>query len=438
MQNVNKIKFYTDYNNSVRAIVVYNDGIIKDMNKKNAVIVATEIAKEKGFKSFDELKANSVLEFISYEESKSILDNYRKVKVQTQKVIKEEQENGHSNKISSAFKWTRRITFFIALGLLFNTKPDCKFHLKNVDEIIIDLIDMIPTSLDDEDEETDITKEVTIEDVVDLISGSNINAVKRDYFQKMWAYLRHYNVEIADSYKTKTKKLAHEFDEVEAQYLMYNNLEPTIYACIFKKGDITGDMLKQNYQKAIKEDISFHMVQNDTLGIQSIINKDETQEYYMNYELMLINFNRESNNKIKVNQANNFFKKVRSDFNHKEKITLPMLTVEPIIKAMQKLCNEHPQIHSLSNKELKYINKLFENKINEIATNYDRYILFDSSKNSEISRSLFEETVISYLQNNNSYMISEEERNIKEGKLYKTNYRWQYKEKKKIKAKQKN
>ncbi len=451
MNKIIKVVFYNSYNNELKSAIFYDDGQYRRGSREDGIKAVHIMSKTYNIPNLKELENRLYVELFTEEELQKFIQKRKENFAKSQQHTTRKNETNNKENISNShdkenktsrkskqdkekektdntveedpkrrFKWLKRLIIFSTVAAILYAHSDCKWSLKK-----IDWYDLIPTPDDSENEEiVEEATSATVDDIFNLFTASNMNAIKRRYFREMWLYLNNYNVEIANKYKTKTNKVAHDFGEVQAQYLMYNYLNDDVYACIFERNDIDFNILKEQYKSAIKQDVMLHIVQEEPLDLQIIINKQSAKDIYFKYESMLLKFNNESDDKIKIKLANEFFKTVRTDFKDKESITTDMLITEPFIKAMQKMCKNHSKIKYLNEKEFKKINGLFNQKVDEMINKYSRYVSYNSGYES-VSCSDLQNAIASYLNSNNNYSIDPATRNITQGKMYKKHLNWQ-------------
>lgn len=260
--------------------------------------------------------------------------------------------------------------------------------------------------------------------VYEILAMRNINLNKSKYISNIWRSLKDYNVFLANRYNYKNQKLAHSFEEIESEYLMFNMLDVEQMNDIYLDGELDVLSLKENYKAATKEDIKYRIVQFDSFPTSILIQNDKNKDTYYKYENILIKFNRETRFNRKKKLANTFFKTVRNDFRGKTDISNTYLPVKSIIDAMQIMCDNTKEINSLTKKEKVKLNKLYDAKIEE---NYQRYLTYkfvNKVTDEDVSVSVFKDVALRKLNDGNNYNLNL--RDISKNKVYKKQLNWKY------------
>ena len=252
----------------------------------------------------------------------------------------------------------------------------------------------------------------------------NINLNKSKYISSIWRSLKDYNVFLANRYNYKNQKLAHSYEEIESEYLMFNMLDEEQMNDIYLDGELDVLSLKENYKAAIKEDIKYRIVQVESFSTNTLIQNIKSREVYYKYENALIKFNRENSFSRKKKLANIFFKMVRNDFRGKTNIYNSYLSVKSIIDAMQIMCNNTKGVNSLTKKEKVKLNKLYDAKTEENYQRYLTYKLVNKVTDEDASVSIFKDVALRKLNDGNNYNL--DLRDISKNKVYKKQLNWKY------------
>lgn len=421
MNKIDKIIFYSNKYQQL-AMIVYTDGTYTKLSKEEGIEKVLEYINQEQIHSIDSDKVKQNILFMNEEE---VLEE---IKLRKKEQVKKEENSTEIKQEEINFeikhRGIKKLALFATVVAIIASNTESHWDLKNID--LYDLVfnqDRLSLQVVLEPLE-ESSKELTIDNI---LTTKKMNPIKRSFFSDIWTYILEYNRDIGSNYDDKNKKPSHKVKEVFSQYLMYNNLTEEEYACIFGEDDITPNNLRKNYKNALEQDIMFHAVQKQTSPRQVLMKTSSIKKKFLQYENMLISFNREENNKRKVNKANNFFKVIRNDFKKKQKITRQDLGVESIIKAMQLMCKEHPEIKSLQKKEYKKICSLFENKKNEIIEQYQSYRLYNNNTFDEVSCAEFEEVVRNQLISDSIYPKDDAERDLYQTKAFKKSFRWQFK-----------
>lgn len=414
MRKIKQIIFYAD-NKERKSIIIYSDNKIQKASENVGKEKIREYCSQENIKSLSDSRVKSNVLFLTKTEL------LKKIATFDKKNDTENKKNSFkTNVVDVTVKHTgiKKLALYSALiAIIFsNTKGKLR---------MVDVYDFI---FNRNRNEQDYLRKMKLADeysnVYEILAMRNINLNKSKYISNIWRSLKDYNVFLANRYNYKNQKLAHSFEEIESEYLMFNMLDVKQMNDIYLDGELDVLSLKENYKAATKEDIKYRIVQFDSFPTSILIQNDENKDTYYKYENILIKFNRETRFNRKKKLANTFFKTVRNDFRGKTDISNTYLPVKSIIDAMQIMCDNTKEINSLTKKEKVKLNKLYDAKIEE---NYQRYLTYkfvNKVTDEDVSVSVFKDVALRKLNDGNNYNLNL--RDISKNKVYKKQLNWKY------------
>lgn len=414
MRKIKQIIFYAD-NKERKSIIIYSDNKIQKASENVGKEKIREYCSQENIKSLSDSRVKSNVLFLTKREL------LKKIATFDKKNDTENKKNSFkTNVVDVTVKHTgikKLALYSVLIAIIFsNTKGKLR---------MIDVYDFIfNRNRNEQDYLRKMKSADEYSNVYEILAMRNINLNKSKYISNIWRSLKDYNVFLANRYNYKNQKLAHSFEEIESEYLMFNMLDVKQMNDIYLDGELDVLSLKENYKAATKEDIKYRIVQFDSFPTSILIQNDENKDTYYKYENILIKFNRETRFNRKKKLANTFFKTVRNDFRGKTDISNTYLPVKSIIDAMQIMCDNTKEINSLTKKEKVKLNKLYDAKIEE---NYQRYLTYkfvNKVTDEDVSVSVFKDVALRKLNDGNNYNLNL--RDISKNKVYKKQLNWKY------------
>lgn len=442
MRKIKNIIFYNSTKNKIcteQSCIFYNDGTVEKVSKNNGIELIIEFAKENNLKNMTEVNQCKNIRILTEEtflkEYMNILkDSYEEVKeenkteeeenvpIQNQYFQKKQQKKNKS--ILKRIWFTAKLA--LGLTVAFITGKEVKF--------VYDIFNS-SSSYDNENKNKQLIENNNISK---LLNHVTTNDDKRRFLTKAWTYLNEYNSDFSSQYLSKKTdtKLAHSWEEVVIQELLYNNYKKAELTNIFDSYTCDYDLMYKAYQNAIKQETKAHIVQTSSFNKQSLINSNKGKDFYMKYESLMISFNIQDSSERKEKVAQQFYNLLKEDFDvsnikNNESYKLAIL---PIINAMNKECKNLNRDYILSDKELKDINKkclnkIVKEKLEKYIKTINTYSIVTQSVNNDCYSVTYEnikEAAINKLLENNYYGIQNNQRNISDHKEYKKRINWNY------------
>lgn len=414
MRKIKQIIFYAD-NKERKSIIIYSDNKIQKASENVGKEKIKEYCSQENIKSLSDSRVKSNVLFLTKTEL------LKKIAMFDKKNDVENKKNSFKTNVADVtVKHTgiKKLALYSALIAIIFSNTKGKLRMVDVYDFIFN------RNRNEQDYLRKMKSADEYSNVYEILAMRNINLNKSKYISNIWRILKDYNVFLANRYNYKNQKLAHSFEEVESEYLMFNMLDEEQMNDIYLDGELDVLSLKENYKAATKEDIKYRIVQFDSFPTSILIQNDKTKDTYYKYENILIKFNRETRFNRKKKLANTFFKTVRNDFRGKTDISNTYLPVKSIIDAMQIMCNNTKGISSLTKKEKVKLNKLYDAKIEE---NYQRYLTYkfvNKVTDEDVSVSVFKDVALRKLNDGNNYNL--DLRDISKNKVYKKQLNWKY------------
>ena len=414
MRKIKQIIFYAD-NKERKSIIIYSDNKIQKASENVGKEKIREYCSQENIKSLSDSRVKSNVLFLTKTEL------LKKIATFDKKNDTENKKNSFkTNVVDVTVKHTgiKKLALYSALIAIIFSNTKGKLRMVDVYDFIFN------RNRNEQDYLRKMKSADEYSNVYEILAMRNINLNKSKYISNIWRSLKDYNVFLANRYNYKNQKLAHSFEEIESEYLMFNMLDVKQMNDIYLDGELDVLSLKENYKAATKEDIKYRIVQFDSFPTSILIQNDENKDTYYKYENILIKFNRETRFNRKKKLANTFFKTVRNDFRGKTDISNTYLPVKSIIDAMQIMCDNTKEINSLTKKEKVKLNKLYDAKIEE---NYQRYLTYkfvNKVTDEDVSVSVFKDVALRKLNDGNNYNL--DLRDISKNKVYKKQLNWKY------------
>lgn len=414
MRKIKQIIFYAD-NKERKSIIIYSDNKIQKASENVGKEKIREYCSQENIKSLSDSRVKSNVLFLTKTEL------LKKIATFDKKNDTENKKNSFkTNVVDVTVKHTgiKKLALYSALIAIIFSNTKGKLRMVDVYDFIFN------RNRNEQDYLRKMKSADEYSNVYEILAMRNINLNKSKYISNIWRSLKDYNVFLANRYNYKNQKLAHSFEEIESEYLMFNMLDVEQMNDIYLDGELDVLSLKENYKAATKEDIKYRIVQFDSFPTSILIQNDKNKDTYYKYENILIKFNRETRFNRKKKLANTFFKTVRNDFRGKTDISNTYLPVKSIIDAMQIMCDNTKEINSLTKKEKVKLNKLYDAKIEE---NYQRYLTYkfvNKVTDEDVSVSVFKDVALRKLNDGNNYNLNL--RDISKNKVYKKQLNWKY------------
>lgn len=414
MRKIKQIIFYAD-NKERKSIIIYSDNKIQKASENVGKEKIREYCSQENIKSLSDSRVKSNVLFLTKTEL------LKKIATFDKKNDTENKKNSFKTKapdITVKHTGIKKLALYSALIAIIFSNTKGKLRMVDVYDFIFN------RNRNEQDYLRKMKSADEYSNVYEILAMRNINLNKSKYISNIWRSLKDYNVFLANRYNYKNQKLAHSFEEIESEYLMFNMLDVEQMNDIYLDGELDVLSLKENYKAATKEDIKYRIVQFDSFPTSILIQNDKNKDTYYKYENILIKFNRETRFNRKKKLANTFFKTVRNDFRGKTDISNTYLPVKSIIDAMQIMCNNTKGINSLTKKEKVKLNKLYDTKIEE---NYQRYLTYkfvNKVTDEDVSVSVFKDVALRKLNDGNNYNLNL--RDISKNKVYKKQLNWKY------------
>lgn len=278
------------------------------------------------------------------------------------------------------------------------------------------------------------------EHIYEALYKANMNQSKKDAITSIWNYISHYNQTVAKNHLSKKSntKLGLRLKEIEASYIAYNNFSPETVYKIFDSYHLDSESMLKAYKTAHQQEVLAHTVQKEALGKEELIKSEKGKNFYLKYEDILIHYNSASNDSIKLNYAEQFYKNLKNDFNFEtnniEKVKNYKLSIMPMIEAMNRMTNKLDLAHKLTKQQKKYFERLsseevLKDKFTEIEKQVSSYTQATKAlgeQSNEVSYQELRKLAIQELKEQKAYNVSNTaNRDIKDHKEYKENINYQ-------------
>ncbi len=433
---VRKVIFYkekvTDPDNS-KAAIIYSNGVIK------------YVSRQQGFKKASKLDDKDIVMNLLKTELDANLDTYVKEATESEKEKTTKDKKGFFSTIFNKIKKNKiakRIVagvvaavMLITGGALIGKKlSKDKTEIPKNTDIVDSQIDKITNNKDNNSNENN--KKVYYNNSFEITNNlKNKNQSRYSFLKDTGDYLVDYNITKAEKFKEqdsdKEAKLAHTFDEVAVQYLLYNDVSGNKINEIFGDMYLSFDDLFNEYMLGVSQDALAHNIQNSNLDKSKILVSEQAKEFYKKYDNMFTEMNSKEKASDKQKYMVLFYDTVREDFpelksGELDEIDGYKLTVIEFIKAI-----EHMNIsvdNGFTADETQFFTELEDvvvrDRISEIVTvNNADTIVGDNFGNKDYLPTVedYEELIVSELEETDSYYIDEENRDVTIYDSYKNN-----------------
>lgn len=211
----------------------------------------------------------------------------------------------------------------------------------------------------------------------------------------------------------KETRLAHSIEEIEAEYLLYNDVSGEEIHKIFGNTRLEQEELVINFENAMKEDAHYHNLHHTGIYDKSQLLRDEkSRAIYSKYYLLFSNMNSVSYKEEKKAYMKEFYDMVRKDLGIAAKATLDSskLVILEFIRAMENM--NITVENSFTKEEKDYIdnmyNKYIVDKFSNIARTQNARVIIESDNSKieeETSLKKFEELEVNELTNSCAYYL---------------------------------
>lgn len=192
--------------------------------------------------------------------------------------------------------------------------------------------------------------------------AGNVN--RQNAMEKIGLYSEKYNNH--EIVKENSKELSHSFDELLAQYLIYNDINSTTFSNIIGKYNLNPTEFSKNLKNSIEEDAKIHLKQTNSINKDIIIESQAGKAFYKKYENLFITMNSSSNKDDKLMCATKFYNDVREDLpgmenNDYTNVKNYMYIIEEFRIAMES--SDIDVSNKFTEQESKYIQNILDQKI---------------------------------------------------------------------------
>lgn len=255
----------------------------------------------------------------------------------------------------------------------------------------------------------------------------NTNKERYDFLRGVGSTLTEYNTATANKYYEtgKNTKLAHSYEELMMEYVLYNGIDGSDINQIFGSEYLDANHLKESFKNATIQDGYAHNLQTINLDRSNLLKTEEAQNFYVRYNNLFTGMNNVDEASIKVNSMKEFCDMVRQDFPGMKKadynnIKPYQLTILEYYQASKNM--EIKPDNWFTEKELKYLDGLYTNvankKIEEIVVIQNaRALVEEKTTLPEISD--YFNILISDLKDSDDYNVNTQETNISNYDSYK-------------------
>lgn len=455
------------------AAIFRKDGVSLE-DKEAGIDALYELAKDKGFKTMDELKNSDCYEVLSEEMLKDKFPNiYNTAKCETKedeilppkpkketfKRKKKKKEKPSLNNILDKFHiksfLLRSSIYLIAGGFAlfggFHLGKKVYNHFENKkntsqEDENNNRKDNATTGQDDQtmasstEYETAIDMLTKYESFDQILEKSEINQTKSNTVSNIWSYLKNYNKNISTQHRSSVSdtRLAHTWDEAVVNYLAYNDISKDEVNKIFDNYNININLMKDAYNNGYNQDLLAYTVLKEPTNKIDLIKLQEGKDFYKKYEDLIIEYNKKYDKEYEDVEkiVNKFYETIRADFDinkSTEEIESYKLSVVPIIDAFDSMLENRNFDIQLTTEEKAYFDSLanysqIESKITNLSNSlYAYHIAIDTLDTldeftEEYSYSQLKDAAITELDLEHAYNVYEGDRDISDHSEYKEKF----------------
>lgn len=276
-----------------------------------------------------------------------------------------------------------------------------------------------------------------------LSADKKINADKSKAINSIWGYIHEYNLTFANHHISKKSetKLGLRWNEVVAEYLAYNRLSQQSINNIFDTYKFDSDTFINAYKSGFNQEVLAHVVQKESSGKSNLLMTEKGKKFYDKYESILIYYNTTKEGNQKKKYAEEFYQKLRKDFDFDQEnigdVEKYKLSIMSMVEAMNKMTSKLDLSNKLSTVEKSYFNELsdvsmIKQKFEKIEKKLSSYqiatkTLKENKGSKEISYKELKNQTIKELKKDDIYNVfSNSDRNIKDHSEYKKNISYKY------------
>lgn len=492
---VQKVVFYkriTEYGNEeISAVLYYDDGSTKEVNKDSGLKAAIAIADRMGVSENDYQKLFDDKILVTTDEA-SLLENNENYKAEAIELGKNTKKDNEAKKkhkwfvrgllgIGAGFKWIgskalgalkwtgrkikatkvgkalfsgvkrlakktwgalkwigrkikttklgKAVVAVIGAGVLFAT-GSAIFGAHNDNDNDTKAINPSQSQVQNDNNNLHID-DIPSENVVytqsyDILNNlKNKNDDRYNFLNNVGKTLNNYNMTEATKVLEANKgtKLAHSFDELAIQYIIYNDVPESEIHNIFGNEFVDKNELMNSFEMGVNQDSLAHNLQINDIDKSNMFKTEEAEAFYDKYNNLFTEMNNTSEKTEKQNYVSKFYDMVRSDFAEMSDGTYNdvkgyQVSILEFTEAM-----EHMNIttdNQLTKQEKDYIDGLTDHfiaeKINHLAVIQNARALVNPEFN-EIdtlpSVIDYEEMLVKELNENNNYYVDEASRDVR-------------------------
>lgn len=445
-REISRIVFYkyqSGNNEKMRAVLFYNDRSTLDVSKNEAIIEAERVAKKQKIKLEDyetELFDSGFIKVTTYEElyanrNKYKMDARNEIASLTKKdnIFKRVWNKFKGNKIAKRIvAGVTAVAALITGGVLIGKNANKHNYHDDINpkasQVQNDGKNIIPNN---NDNSNTINNNVTYTNSYDILNNlKNRNEDRYNYLSNIKDVLYNYNVQEANKYQESGKdtKLAHTFDELAVQYLIYNDISGEEIPNIFGNEFIDQQELMSSFKKGVKQDSLAHNIQTEDIDKSALFKTQDAKDFYNKYNGLFTKMNNCEQKVDKQKCVKTFYNMLREDFPDMENgnysnVKSYQLVIQEFVQSMQ-----HINItagNELNEQELKYIlglQDVINERIGQIVTTQNARALVNPEF-SEIDTlpqtEDYKDMLIEELEDTDNYYTTEADRNVKNYDSYK-------------------
>ena len=357
MNNIIRIYFFND--DFEHAAVFFKDKKTdeykaKMYDAKTAKTMLKKYAKDNCYNNLDELKDDKIYEIISSDELKEKLRTLRDEmkNKEDDDFLNENDDLNLSDVVSNVVNKIKEINInklkikktgiaiLLVAGGIVITSGIYSITKKSKKKVSTDFQATTESTTSDIFEE-----EVRYSTVDELLASSAINENKKAAITNTWNYISYYNDTIALNHLgSDGTRLAHSWDEVMVNYLIYNNISEEEAKDIFDNYRLDSSIFKDAYLSSITQAMLAYTVITEPTYKDRLIKSETGKQFYNKYEDLIIRFNKNKGDmEAKEKIAKEFYSEVYLDFFNGEEMAISdnyKLSVIPIIKTFNLLTEQ--------------------------------------------------------------------------------------------------
>lgn len=439
MNNIIRIYFFN--NDLEHAAVFFKDKKTGEYKAKmydaeTAKTMLKKYAKDNYYNNLDELRDDKIYEIISSDELKEKLRTLRDEmeNKEDDDFLDEDDDFDLSDVVSNLVNKIKEINInklkikktgiaiLLVAGGIVITSGIYSITKKSKKKVSTDFQATTESTTSDILEEK--ARYSTVDELLDVAA---INENKKAAITNTWNYISYYNDTIASKHLgSDGTRLAHSWEEVMVNYLIYNNISEDEAKDIFDNSKLDAATLKEAYLSSIDQAMLAYTVITEPSYKDSLIKSETGKNFYNRYEDLIIRFNKNKGDmEAKEKIAKEFYSKVYLDFFNGEEMTISdnyKLSVIPIIKTFNSLTEEVNCDIKLSKEDEKQLDTLagIDNVSNYIETICNAVNRHNIETTDECTYAQISDLAIEELSDEGLYNISMDSRNISSSQEYKS------------------